>query len=89
MFLVKYSSGNYDDYCVYTIFVTDNEKIAKKYTLKFNKILRKWKKYYSQLEEEKFKGFRWIKDEHQEQHFARWNSLRNVNECFYEKIPVR
>lgn len=46
MYLVEYSSGQYEDYRTYQIFVTDNEQVAIAYINKFNAILKKWQEYY-------------------------------------------
>ena len=47
MYIVKYSSGSWDDYGVSDIFVTDNLEIAEKWVNKFNtKIKRLPKKRF-------------------------------------------
>lgn len=46
MYLVEYSSGQYEDYRTYQIFVTDNEQVAINYINKFNAILKKWQEFY-------------------------------------------
>lgn len=88
IYIVKYSTGSYDDYCVNDVFATENKKLAISYTKKFNKIVKKWMSYFHQFEETKY-GFNWIKDEYVERYFDRWNSLRCINDCFYEEIEVR
>jgi hypothetical protein len=88
IYLVKYYGGSYDDYYNVTIFATNKKSKAIKYVIKFNRILKKWKEYYSQYEDNKF-GFKWIKDEFVNQYFNRWNNLNQLTKCYYEEIPVR
>ena len=88
IYLVSYSGGDYDDYYTIIIFATTKKSTAVKYVKKFNSILKKWKNYYSQFEENEL-GFKWIKDEYVEQHFNRWDCLRNINNCYYQEITVR
>ena len=88
IYIVKYSGGSYEDYYTIDIFITDNKSNATKYVKKFNKLLKKWNKYYEQFEEDKF-GMKWIKDEYVEQHYNRWSSLKNINNCYWHEIEVR
>ena len=88
IYVVKYCGGDYDEYQSVVIFATTNKRIAVQYTNKFNHILKKWKDYYKQFEGNDM-GFVWIKDEHVEQHFYRWNRLRYITKCYYEEIEVR
>lgn len=87
-YLVKYCGGSYDDYYNATIFVTNNKIIAMKYVSKFNRILKKWKKYYEQFETNEL-GMKWIADEYVEKYFNRWDSLQNITKCYYEEISFR
>lgn len=88
IYLVKYCGGSYDDYYTCVVFATTKQSVAKKYVAKFNRILKKWKKYYRQFEGKEM-GFNWIKQEHVEKHFDRWNAINNISEAYYEEIPVR
>jgi hypothetical protein len=88
IYLVKYYGGSYDDYYNAVVFATFKKSKATKYCTKFNRILKKWKEYYSQYEEDKY-GFKWIKDEFTNKYFDRWHSLRNYTKCYYEEITVR
>ena len=83
MYIVKYNFGHSLDNDVATLFVTDSEKKAKNYCKKFNRILDKWEKYFSQFESND-----WIKDEHLNK-FEKWYKLRMINKCYYGKIEVR
>ena len=88
MFLVKCSSGSYDDYHCKLIFVTKSKSKAAKYCAKYNRILKKWKLHYRQYEENKL-GFWWIKEEFVMKHYDRWHTLNRINRCFLEEIEVR
>ena len=69
--MVKYCGGSYDDWYEQYIFVTDKKSTATKYVTKFNRILKKWKEYSKQFEDNNM-GMTWIKDEYVKQHFNRW-----------------
>ena len=88
IYMVSYSGGSYDDFYTANIFVTTNKATATKYVTRFNKLLKKWKKHYSQYESNDF-GMRWISPEHSVKHFNRWHSLYNVDRCYYEELEVR
>lgn len=93
IYLVKYSGGSYDDYYNAIIFATKDKKTATKYVTKFNRILKKWKAYYSQFEDNRY-GWRWIKDEYVQDDsndyiYQRWSSLRRITNCYYEEVSVR
>lgn len=49
VYLVQYTSGEYDEYSVHPLFVTGNENKAKSYCKKLNRIGAKLKKYYDEL----------------------------------------
>lgn len=86
--LVKYCGGEYDDFYTSIVFATNNIKTAKKYIAKFNKILKKWKRYYSKFEQGE--GIlRWIKEEYSESHYDRWYRLRNIDKCYFEEVEIR
>lgn len=88
MYIVKYCGGGHDEYYTIDIFITDKKSTATKYVTKFSKLLKKWNTYYEQFEGDEF-GMKWIKDEHAEKHFDRWNCLKNINNCYWEEIDVR
>lgn len=89
IYLVRYYGGSYEDYWDRVIFATTKKTIATKYVTKFNRILKKWKNYYSQFEENKYGIMPCIKDEYIEQYFNRWDSIRNITKCYYEEITIR
>lgn len=88
IYVVIYNAGSYEDYREEIIFATTKKSTATKYVTKFNRILKKWKEYYSQYEEYKM-GYYLIKPEFVEQHFKRWYWLKDINGCGYQEIPIR
>jgi len=88
MYIVRYCGGSYDDFYEANVFVTDKKTTATKYVTKFNKILKKWKEHYKQYESKEL-GMNWINDEYVQQHFDRWNSLQNINKCYWNEIELR
>jgi len=88
-YVVQYLGGEIDDYFKIIIFVTNSKDKAKKYVEKFNSSLEKWKDYYSQYEEERELGYRWIKDEYVSKYFNRWFEINNIDECYFEEIDLR
>ena len=88
MYIVRYCGGSYDDWYEANVFVTDKKTTATKYVTKFNKTLKKWKKHYNQFESKEL-GMNWIKEEYVEQHFNRWNSLQDINNCYWSEIEFR
>jgi len=88
MYIVRYCGGSYDDWYEVNVFVTDKKTTATKYVIKFNKMLKKWKKHYNQFESKEL-GMNWIKEEYVEQHFNRWDSLQNINSCYWSEIEFR
>jgi hypothetical protein len=89
MYIIRYCGGGYDDWYEANVFVTDKKRDATKYVTKFNRLLKKWKEHYKQYEHE-IKGLgSWLKDEHLERHFDRWDTLRNINKCYWNEIDFR
>ncbi len=83
MWVVKYTTGTYDDFMRHNIFVTKNEELAKAYVEKHNKVLTKWQKYWEQFENEDD----WMEDPTKD--WNRWYQIVNRNEAYYDKIDVR
>jgi hypothetical protein len=71
-----------------TIFATTKKHLAKTYRAKYNRILSKWQRYYSQFEETTV-GIQWIKKEYQEKYFERWYMLNRTPKCHIEEIECR
>lgn len=89
-YLVKYYGENYDDYYEVIMFITKSKLKATKYVAKFNRLLEKWKKYYSQFETyEHGCGWVWLKDDCSIDIFNRWDRLRSITKCEYIKVEVR
>jgi hypothetical protein len=88
IYLVKYYGGSYDDNYTVNIFATSSKSKATKYRAKFNRILKKWKAYYSQYETNKL-GFNWIDDSYVDNYYNRWSFLSRINMCYYEEVEVR
>ena len=89
MYIVKYSTGEYEDYHEVCLFVTEKKINATKYVTKFNSILRRWKQYLSKYEHIEYGNYKWIKEEYIEKWYSRWSSIRQTNKCWYEEIEVR
>lgn len=85
IYIVKYYKEEFD---TISIFVTHDKKTAIKYVKKFNSILKKWKKYYSQYED-RTSGITWIKDVYVNKYFERWYKISEISNCFYDKIELR
>ena len=83
MYIVKYSFGHSLDNGAAILFVTDTEQKAKNYCNKFNRILKKWKKYHNKCAKQL-----WLRNDDFNK-FERWYQLKMINECFYNKIELR
>jgi len=88
MYLVQYSTGIDENHVAHIVFVTDNKSKATKYVIKFNSMLKRWSKHYSQFEE-KLMNTMWIKSEFEDKHYKRWVSLRNTNRCHWFRVDFR
>ena len=89
VYLVGYSTGQYDDFYIINIFITENEEVAKKWVEKFNKIHSVWKKYFKERFEDA-EGY-WIDTEKEEdyQHWDRYYQITEINGAFYKPIKFR
>lgn len=87
IYIVSYSTGSYEDYQEIILFATTKKSTATKYVTKFNKLVDKWYKYYSQYEDDNMFG--WIKQEYVEKYFNRWHKLKEINKAFYQEIEIR
>ena len=83
IYIVFYSKDFNEDYVEEIIFATKSKKKAVNYRNKYNKILKYWKKYYSQFTKDG-----WIKPEY-EKLFENWNKLRLLNGCFIKRVETR
>lgn len=89
VYICYYTTGYYDDYREINVFVTGSKSRAIKWIRKFNRILDKWKQYYSRFETKDFGSFKWIGNEYVEKHFNRWNSLKMTNGAYITEIEIR
>lgn len=80
MYLVQYSRGSFDDYCVTHIFVTDNKEMAERYVEKFNRIIQKAKEFYVRI----YNDFDLENDQ-----WDRYFMYYDINEAFIQEIEVR
>ena len=88
IYIVKYYGGSYEDYYETIIFATTSKSKAYKYRARFNRILKKWKKYYSQYETRNVGLLSWLGDEHIK-YYNRWNSLNRITQCNVQEIELR
>jgi len=86
VYVVYFSAGQYDGYDETIVFATTKKSTATKYVTRFNKIHKKWRKYYRQFEEE---DGHWIKDEYSKAHYSRWYMLYDINGCSYYTTKQR
>ena len=96
IYIVYYSTGEYEDYRECNIFATFDKQKAIAYVRRFNSLKDKWYKHYSKYNGNyrwiysKYNGnYRWIKDEFVEKYFNRWYFMHELNDCSYKKIEVR
>jgi len=90
MFLVKYSSGSYDDWYEIAIFVTQSEDVAKAYVEKFNNLLEKWKPIVEEGQN-KNRDLEYKKSDFSEYCTIgfRYYDITEINEAKYELIEER
>lgn len=86
IYIVGYNYTNYEGEEI--IFCTTSKSKADKWRRKFNRILKKWREYYSQYEE-KQGSLNWIKDEYVETKFGRWHKLHDIYEAFAWEVELR
>jgi len=84
MLVVKYSEGIYDDFCVHDIFATTDEEKAKAYCEKFNRIISKWKDYWSTIVNE---DDDWVDND--TYNYNRYHQITDINTAWYDKIEIR
>lgn len=86
MYIVKYSSGSWDDYGVSDIFVTDNLEIAEKWVNKFNTKIEYWKEILKQYQDE----FGYLDEKYYHSPVSRWYwNIKDINTAFFKEIEVR
>lgn len=85
-FIVSCVVGDWDRYTA-CVFVTSNKDLADKYVAKANKMLKKWKEWYSQFNDED--GYFDIENNSITFRYARYNDLMDVCEFFVKEIEER
>lgn len=86
MYIVKYSSGSWDDYGVTNVFVTEDLEKAEKWVNKFNARVEYWKEILKQYYDED--GY--LDEKYWSTPFAkRYWKIRDTNEAFIEEIELR
>jgi len=82
MYLIEYSSGRYEDFRTYQIFVTENREFAENYCYKFNNLVRKWKEILRDItnNDTEFKD-NWA--------FNRVYEVMEIHNCVFYEISVR
>jgi hypothetical protein len=88
LYIVRYYGGAYASDYDKVVFATPKKSTATRYVTKFNRILKKWKEYYSQFECT-ICGIKWMKEGHSDKHYHRWNQLRDISRAYYQEIEVR
>lgn len=78
IWIVQHSTGDWDNYALINLFITESEDVAKTYVNKFNEVLDKWKKHMDVT---------WR--ENSNYNFERWNTIENTNPSWYDKIEIR
>ena len=86
IYIVKYSSGSYDDYHEQNIFATKSLEVASNYVQKFNRRLEYWKEVMKTYSNDR--GY--LKEENCNipvtNHF--W-TIKDINRCFMEEVEIR
>lgn len=83
MYIIRYSTGMWDDFCPVNIFITTDEAKAIEYVGKFNRILNHFKAHWSKIVNED----NWLDDDKYD--FRRWSQIYDANEAWYNEIEIR
>jgi uncharacterized protein YnzC (UPF0291/DUF896 family) len=87
-YLVQKVHGSFYEAYSRNIFATTSKENAEKYIEKFNRLLEKWKEYYSQFEEKEEGGVPWLKEKYMDK-FRRWEQISDIIKCKYVEIEIR
>jgi len=99
-YIVKYSTGSYDDYYEGTMFVTFDKNVAENYVKKFSKMVENYKDFYRTFEEHRYPkllldpkytdlGDDNCLPEEYSKYWSRWYQLYEFNKCYIEEIEIR
>lgn len=94
IYAAKYAGGSYDDYYVAVAFVTHDKHIAEKWAEKYNRILKSYKDFYFQKDDE---GEFVLKERYQDMYNSisenfnidRYWDMYDAKEAFVSEIEVR
>lgn len=94
LFVANYSSGDWDDYSDRQVFVSHDKQLVENWVEKFNRILVRWKEYYSQYGENVHEFCEdcklTLKEEVEDYRIIlRFYQLRDINEAFITEIELR
>lgn len=86
MYIVQYSSGSYEDYREYNVFITKSKKVAENYVKKFKALIVKVEQYYNYM----FEKYGQYTDEFYE-HVCldRKYTFQDFNNVWFNEIDVR
>lgn len=86
MYIVKYSSGNYEDFMEYNVFVTKNKNLAEKYVEKFKQLVIKVDAHYDFM----FEKYGKYSDEfYKHVCMDRKYTFQEFNNVYFSEIDVR
>jgi len=86
IYILKYSSGSYDDFYEQNIFATKSLEKACDYIQKFNSKLEYWKDVMKQYSDEG--GY--LKEEHYNLAItAHFWTIKDMNRCYMEEVEIR
>ena len=90
IFVVKYSSGFYEDYKETIIFATKDEVKANNYIRRYNIILDKLKTYYEKYSNNNRFSYDSIRKEFEGTKISyRYHAIYELHQCFYEEVELR
>jgi len=85
IYIVKYSSSDYEEYSEIEIFATFDKKKAEKYVKRFNSLLDKWKTYFYK----RFGENSYEMNKNDYYIFGRYITITEINRCFLTEIKIR
>lgn len=88
-YIVKYSTGSYDDHYVGTMFVTFDKNVAENYVKKFSRMVENCEDFYRTFKDHVDSRDRYSLIEKYNTYWNRWNQLDEFNSCYFEEIEIR
>lgn len=83
MYLVKYSSGDWEDSFQISIFVTESLEIAQNYCKRFNELLSKWKDIWHNIRSSE------LYDINTDWCYDRYYEIMEIKKCYFLEIEIR